>query len=157
MSPDRQMTVDDRPFSDLPVVKALFTSALVGALQVALFYGLSGEFIGRPVGEPERNALENLLISWPAIAFLVFPIAYVAWLIGLIFVGAPGWWLLHRLRLRGLEIAAPYGFALTFLAGLLMSGGRAFSTHFLFAAAGAGVAVAIWFLAYRTKRKGAAA
>ena len=156
MSPDHLPTKDDRPFSDLPVVKALFTGALVGALQVALFYGLSGEFVGRPVGEPEHNAVENLLISWPIIA-LVFPVAYVAWLIGLIFVGTPGWWLLHRLRLRGLEIAAPYGFALTFLAGLLLSGGRAFPTHFLFATAGAGVAVVVWFLAYRTKREGAAA
>ncbi|MGH7024427.1 MAG: hypothetical protein ACREEB_12680 [Caulobacteraceae bacterium] len=47
--------------------------------------------------------------------------AFVSWLAGLLLIGGPAWWLLHRHRLRGWRAAVLSGMALTFVAGMVLA------------------------------------
>lgn len=52
---------------------------------------------------------------------VVFIGAFLAWLAGLILIGGPTWWLLHRHQFRGWRAAALTGMAATFAAGLILA------------------------------------
>ncbi|HEY1415806.1 MAG TPA: hypothetical protein VGF42_07965 [Caulobacteraceae bacterium] len=52
---------------------------------------------------------------------VVFLGAFLAWLAGLILIGGPAWWLLHRHQIRGLRAAGLAGMAATFVAGLILA------------------------------------
>lgn len=54
-------------------------------------------------------------------ALIVFMGAFLAWLAGLILIGGPIWWLLHRHHLHGWRAAALAAFAATFAAGLILA------------------------------------
>ncbi|HWD68427.1 MAG TPA: hypothetical protein VG227_10745 [Caulobacteraceae bacterium] len=52
---------------------------------------------------------------------VVFMGAFLAWLAGLILIGGPAWWLLHRHQFRGWRAAGLAGMAATFAAGLILA------------------------------------
>jgi hypothetical protein len=52
---------------------------------------------------------------------LVFVRAFANWFFGLLLIGAPGWWLLHRHGFRGWRVAIVAGMALTFLTVLVLA------------------------------------
>lgn len=53
--------------------------------------------------------------------FITFLGVFFGWLAGLVLIGGPAWWLLHRHRLRGWWTAALAGMAATFAAGLILA------------------------------------
>ena len=59
--------------------------------------------------------------SGPHVILVVFVGALIAWLAGLMLIGGPAWWLLHRHGLRGWKIAILAGVALTFVAALVLA------------------------------------
>ncbi|MDB5469915.1 MAG: hypothetical protein JWR84_1475 [Caulobacter sp.] len=151
--PSHDPNSPDLRFGDLHVVRALFGGAAAGAGLVtvgfAVMASLNGGMVGRLASEPRPAPLEGLWTTLPFL-MLVFPIAYIGWLIGLVLLGAPGWFLLHRLRLRGLKVAIPFGFILAGSVGASFVGGMPIPS-LLFAIAGGIVATAVWFLGYRTR------
>ena len=52
---------------------------------------------------------------------IMFLGAFLAWLAGLILIGGPAWWLLHRHRFRGWRAAGLAAMATTFAAGLILA------------------------------------
>ncbi len=54
-----------------------------------------------------------------AVVFLIG--AFLAWLAGLVLIGGPAWWLLHRHGFRGWRAAGLAGMAATFAAGLILA------------------------------------
>ena len=146
----------DRKFGDLSVVKALFGGAGVGASLVTaamMAIGmLNGGWTARPAGEPKPGPLESLPLALPFLT-MVMVIAYIVWLIGLVALGAPGWFLLHRIGQRSLGVAIAYGFLLTLAVGATFTGGfTALALMYAtpLAAVGAMVGAAVWFFGYRT-------
>jgi hypothetical protein len=144
-------------FADLNIGRALLGGATVGAGLVTVTFAvagsLNGGWAGRPAGEPEPAPLQALWLSLPFLV-VVFVIAWIAWLLGLGLVGAPGWWVLHRLRLRSVFVAIAWGFTATYLFGWSMTGfatGQDLLYPLPLAAAGAVVGAAVWFLAYRAR------
>ena len=91
---------------------AILAGALTGAIIVTLHWlnmvvrALGFAFLG---GDGGKGIL------------IVFMGAALAWLGGMILIGGPAWWLLHRHRRRGWRTAGLSGMALTFAAGLLLS------------------------------------
>jgi hypothetical protein len=59
--------------------------------------------------------------SGPHGILVVFIGALIAWLAGLVLIGGPAWWLLHRYGLRGWKAAILTGMALTFVAALVLA------------------------------------
>ena len=145
------------------VARALAAGAFVGATLVSLAYGLAGGLRGRPVDMPSPGPLESFWLNLPIILVVAFPLAFLCWFLGLLFVGAPGWWVLHRLRLRGLGIALAFGFLATYLFGVSLSGGfngplwMTLLAPAPLAIVGVFVAAAVWFIAYRAAPAKAAA
>ncbi|HEY1880049.1 MAG TPA: hypothetical protein VGG68_08965 [Caulobacteraceae bacterium] len=104
--------------------------------------------------------------------------AFLAWLAGLILIGGPAWWLLHRHQFRGWRSAGLVGMVATFVAGMILAvplphkgggyseadrGGvliekdrltaygweKATEAAFLLSFVGGAVALVVWRVAYR--------
>lgn len=121
-------------------VAALLRGATAGAatvtLGIAAFVGLSG-LEGLPA------ALMMSLVG--------FPVALAVWLVGLLLIGGPGWFLLHRLKWRSLPVALLYGAGMGFATGLSLALGShqgGLSLAGFLGVAGIGAGGATWMHAY---------
>lgn len=62
------------------------------------------------------TAVSGLMIGMAALLY-----SFVIWTLGLLLVGAPGWWLLHRLGARCQQAAMIYGGGATFTVCLIVT------------------------------------
>jgi hypothetical protein len=111
------------PFaSDIPpltpgrALAGLGLGAIWGASFVSL--GVGAMLVGLQLASLEVSSTLSVVPLLVVMMLVAFVVAFVAWFAGLLIVGAPGWWVLHRLGLRsrwayaalGL-ILAPAGYA----------------------------------------------
>jgi hypothetical protein len=96
---------------------------------------------------------------------LFFSLMLFIWTAGLIAVGAPVWWLLHRLGLRHWLVAIATGVVLLALVGLALQSGIEFEDNgspgvtrltdegfYMLVVTGALVALVVWRVAYRRSK-----
>lgn len=93
------------------VLSGLPLGATWGAGLVSL--GVGAMLVGLQLSSPcPIEGLPSLLLPLIFMMLAAFVVAFVVWLAGLLVVGAPGWWVLHRLGLRSRWAAAALGFIL---------------------------------------------
>jgi len=91
---------------------AIVAGALTGAIIVMLNWLTGGVWALGPTFIASAGARG---------APIVLMDAFIAWLAGVILIGGPAWWLLHRHQLRSWRSAILTGVATTFAAGLILA------------------------------------
>jgi hypothetical protein len=89
------------------VIKGLCFGALAGAALITIGYG--AVFV-----------VEGSLAYLPLL-LLALPVALVGWIVGLVLLATPGWWVLHRLGARSQLAGMAYGGGLCALVGVAVS------------------------------------
>lgn len=157
------MAPEKPPFAELTVGRAtlaLIIGGVMGASTTALGIVVTGAFSGQ---ETEPQSLQETIgerLTMIPVASLIFLPALVLWLAGLFAIGAPGWFLLHRARLRSFPVALIYGFTLVLATAWLpgpgpklLARGDDWQPTLLWPAllglAGAVVGAVVWRFAYR--------
>jgi hypothetical protein len=64
---------------------------------------------------------DSVFQSFPGTVFIVFLRGLVSWIFGIVMIGGPAWWLLHRHGFRGWRTAVLAGMALTAIAVLVLA------------------------------------
>lgn len=105
----------DTPLPSAPTFGSALSSLTIGAAWGAALVslGVGAMLIGLQFTSP--RPLDGLLSMIPPLIFMMlaaFVIAFFVWLMGLVIVGAPGWWLLHQLGLRSRWAGAALGMIL---------------------------------------------
>ena len=114
----------------------LLAGAATGAVLTSLLYAVAGAV--------EGVAGAVVILS----GLFALPISFLIWLIGLVVIAGPGWWVLHRVGARSQEAAMMYGGGLTFVVLAILSVGGANPAGLTGAAIMAGVGVAVgWVVA----------
>lgn len=135
------------PSTDLPpltlerAVGSLIRGAVAGAATISL--GIAAMAMA-------GGGVETIP-SLVMIALVAFPVAMAVWLVGLVLIGSPGWFLLHRLRWRSLPVALLYGAGMGFMTGLiiaLVSQQSGLAPAGFLAVAGIGAGGVVWMHAY---------
>jgi hypothetical protein len=124
--------------------RSLILGAVVGGIGIVVF---SFNYFLASTSAHSTSANASLPIG--IVLLFVFLIAAQAWFIGLVVFGLLPWWILHRLGFRGLRHAVILGFAVPFLAGVLLTGGQLSPFNFLFPGIGIFVALTIWYSTYK--------
>ena len=93
------------------IVRAIVAGAFVGGLTAAAQF-LAGRLAMLSV---------DALASTAMIAGYVLVIAMIVWGLGIVLVGGPFWWMVHKIGLRGWLPASAMGFALPFLVTLAVA------------------------------------
>jgi hypothetical protein len=88
----------------LRVIFGLVAGALAGAI-VVVGGLLIGEYLSRGVAYVAQYG--------PQIGAIIFVVAFVVWLLGLVLLGSPCWWLLHRMKMRQWRSAVILGGSMT--------------------------------------------
>ena len=123
----------------------LLAGAATGAVLTSLLYAVAAA-VGGVAGAV-------VILS----GLFALPISFLIWLIGLVVIAGPGWWVLHRFGARCQEAAMIYGGGLTFLVLAMLSAGGANPAGLTGSAIMAAIGVAVgWVVAWIAySRKGA--
>jgi hypothetical protein len=89
-------------------LSSLALGATWGAGLVSL--GVGAMLVGLQLGSPHpTEGVPSLLVPLIFSMLAAFVVAFFVWFMGLMVVGAPGWWTLHRLGMRSRWAAAALG------------------------------------------------
>jgi hypothetical protein len=137
------MTILGRIFHQRCERETTLGRAVLGLLAGAATGGVLTSLLHAAVGV--AGGIGGVAITW---SVRVFAISFLIWLIGLVVIAGPGWWVLHRSGARCQEAAMTYGGGLTFVVLAMLSVGGANPAGLTGAAILAGVGVAVgWVVA----------
>ena len=140
----------------------VLSSLIVGALTAAIVTVLWFAFDLTTAPDPHMSTQDY--IEW---AVEIFVVSFTFWFVGLLFIGLPVWWLLHRYGYRSWAHAIAIGFVLPVIArwrgGDTLNyvlriahphdhGWAIYRADLVFGAIGIIVALAVWNWAYRMSK-----